>query len=369
MRSSYTLSVSATSCCKFELLKQLQSVLRFYRSLEHHPDLLIEATCRLCVCSSGFGQFVAIVLAASRSALDVCSVAVSLVPVILHTAEALRGRAISIYSGPGTWAYEVTGSPQEEIENELGRYYSVGVSKHDGCLRHFLRKTMTDFSLQSTIAHARCYISSVIGDRVRISGPPPMLDQLFVKSPFFAKLTRRSLRIASAHHAPHLMALDTQPLAQLVDHLAILRSVEVLCSSSGQALEYASIADLASKIIEGISQATLDINAMTRAVVERLSLSGPHLASPQTILLGQGPYGTTLAREVTAQGSDSNSPVHVQPSLNMGAFNDNAIAIIGVAGRFPGGDDLEDFWRVIREAKDEHEEVSTSIVVNHFIAV
>lgn len=38
----------------------------------------------------------------------------------------------------------------------------------------------------------------------------------------------------------------------------------------------------------------------------------------------------------------------------------NAIAIVGMAGRFPGSESLEEFWKSLLDGLDAHQEVCTS---------
>ena len=56
----------------------------------------------------------------------------------------------------------------------------------------------------------------------------------------------------------------------------------------------------------------------------------------------------------------ANSASHQEPKQFPSLDGRDAIAVIGMAGRFPGSDDLEEFWRNLSEGRDLSQKVFTS---------
>lgn len=95
---------------------------------------------------------------------------------------------------------------------------------------------------------------------------------------------------------------------------------------------------------------------MTRSLSSRLK-------DQNAALISAGPVraANSLQREMTTAGVRIVDSFEIQPlrtSQNRNAPGD--IAIVGVAGRLPGGETLEEIWKTIEAGKDLHKKVSMS---------
>lgn len=52
------------------------------------------------------------------------------------------------------------------------------------------------------------------------------------------------------------------------------------------------------------------------------------------------------------------SPLVRPADVNGSCESSEVIAIVGMAGRFPGGGDLQQFWEILLQERDVHEKVS-----------
>lgn len=77
-----------------------------------------------------------------------------------------------------------------------------------------------------------------------------------------------------------------------------------------------------------------------------------------------GPQGIaqTLCRRLLAAGiqvkENREPPIVAETQLRDGS---GAIAIVGMSGRFPGGESLEEFWNNLENGCDVHKHVSCSL--------
>ena len=78
------------------------------------------------------------------------------------------------------------------------------------------------------------------------------------------------------------------------------------------------------------------------------------------ISAGRVQAAASLKREMTHAGVKVVDSFEIQPlqaSQSRNAAGD--IAIVGIAGRLPGGETLEEIWANLEKGNDLHEEVST----------
>lgn len=79
------------------------------------------------------------------------------------------------------------------------------------------------------------------------------------------------------------------------------------------------------------------------------------------MLISAGPVraSASFRREMTSAGAKIVDSFEMQPlpkSQRRNASDD--IAIVGIAGRLLGGENLEEMWKSLEEGKDVHKEVS-----------
>lgn len=92
--------------------------------------------------------------------------------------------------------------------------------------------------------------------------------------------------------------------------------------------------------------------------------------SREVILTPIGPTNTTkyFQKLFTAAGVQHSMQVILNTSQNAKVLRseelaDDDIAIVGMSGRFPEADTLEEFWHVLEEGKDLHRKVGLADIV------
>ena len=80
------------------------------------------------------------------------------------------------------------------------------------------------------------------------------------------------------------------------------------------------------------------------------------------VLISAGPVraANSLRREMTNAGVKVVDSYEIQPlQVSQSRNTSGDIAIVGFAGRLPGGETLEEIWGNLEKGKDLHKEVST----------
>ena len=206
----------------------------------------------------------------------------------------------------------------------------------------------------------RAYISAESDTTATISGPPSTLASLFSFSDTLNNTRKISLPINAAFHAPHLGDPDTDNIiGSILDgsehHLR--KDVLIISTSTGEQIPGHNLGEALQHIVWDVLREPLRWSTVTGSLSSRLK--GQDVA-----LISAGPVraANSLRREMTNAGvmiSDSFEMQPLKASQNRNTPGD--IAIVGVAGRLPGGETLEEIWKNIEEGKDLHKKVSAGV--------
>lgn len=86
----------------------------------------------------------------------------------------------------------------------------------------------------------------------------------------------------------------------------------------------------------------------------------------QVDLFVAGPTGfTSLVQDALQVGKISTNTVQdasIVPHVDGKREGSELVAIVGISGRFPGGENLQQFWNTLAQGCDLHEEVRLSMV-------
>ncbi|OZJ01940.1 hypothetical protein BZG36_05397 [Bifiguratus adelaidae] len=208
-------------------------------------------------------------------------------------------------SSHASWLYLVSGVSESSVRLALDEFHHV----------------------KATPALKCAYISAKSANAVTLSGPPCTLKTLLETEPL-KSANRLDLPIHGPYHAPHLHGkVDLASILQLNDpdtsklFDSYQPRIPILSTSTGRWIEAESTAQL-------------------------LSSS----------------FTTALKAETTAQlfldenrAWMSHMPLH--GLKDTGCVTTSKIAIVGMAGRFPGAADHEAFWELLKKGLDVHREV------------
>jgi 3-oxoacyl-(acyl-carrier-protein) synthase len=200
--------------------------------------------------------------------------------------------------------------------------------------------------------HKHVYISSSHVKSVTISGPPSVLRSLFEFSRLLRDSRKIKLPIHAAFHASHLRRLDKQ---QIIGESSLLdaptrKKVSLFSTSSKWPCGISNLRGILHYIIDDIAQAPIEWDTIVHAVTTKLDQT--HMTLTEV-----GPSGMTSAIHQAFKGTNieiSNSRLITVDPLPK---DYSGIAVIGMSGRFPGSENLEEFWDILENGKDLHRRV------------
>lgn len=161
-----------------------------------------------------------------------------------------------------------------------------------------------------------------------------------------------SLPIYTAFHASHLAAPDVGAIigTSPVFTTRIPQGTTLFSPTTGSAYDGETLYEFLRQALHDIFQEklfpskTLD-SALHRSSGSKLSV---HVFGPSNA-------GGFLEKSLAASGF-RDAKVQLSEMAETGEPQD-AIAIVGMSGRFPGGDNLQAFWDILVQGKDLHKKV------------
>ncbi|KAI2478997.1 Polyketide synthase module protein [Pyrenophora tritici-repentis] len=243
----------------------------------------------------------------------------------------VRSRAME--ERPGTWGWAILGISAAE-----------------------LGETLEQFQSSMGIPSSKRAKVGVLGDRwSTIIGPPSVIELALSECPSLKNLPKNELNI---HALQHTLSISEADIDYIVGHSPLLETplrpgyrIHGLDDDSPEAsypewrhLLRASAYQTLSRPLD-ITQAVSNLDAALEA--------SQHIDAK---IIGPSSHTTYLAKVLQTAGRG----VSIQNDLSTSpqtSGTSNGIAIVGMAGKGPGSDDLEEFWNVILKGLDLHEEV------------
>ena len=202
----------------------------------------------------------------------------------------------------------------------------------------------------------RAYISAESNSTTTISGPPSTLALLFSYSETLRSTRKICIPINAAFHAPHLGDLDLDRiLGSLMnnDEYHLRNDVSIISTSTGEQVPGRSLSAVLRQVVSNILEEPLRWSTVTRSIASKLR-------NQHAVLISAGPVraADSLRRELTRDGVQIVDSFEMQSSTTaQNRIISGDIAIVGVAGRLPGGETLEEIWGNLEEGKDLHRKV------------
>jgi hypothetical protein len=206
-------------------------------------------------------------------------------------------------------------------------------------------------------AHKQIYVSSETSSNIVVSGPPSVLTEFVSSCSASGGLRCSRLPIFGAFHAKHLPSPKTESVIGSSDYLSlpIPPGTQVIDPSSGSQYQAATFKHLLKEVLDHIFQRQLYPSKAVEGALKDLSNSdGPLKLS----IFGPTNAENFLRQSTKAVGFEQ---VHILTSEGTQVpiqDSSEAIAIVGMSGRFPGGETLQQFWDVLVQNKDLHKQVS-----------
>ena len=139
------------------------------------------------------------------------------------------------------------------------------------------------------------------------------------------------------------------------DGYRLRKDVAIISTSTGDQISGRSLREALQQIVWDVLCEPLRWSTVTHAITS-------NFRSQDAVLISAGPVraANSLRREMSNAGVRVVDSFEIQPleaSRSRNAAGD--IAIVGMAGRLPGGETLEEIWANLENGKDLHKEVST----------
>ena len=200
------------------------------------------------------------------------------------------------------------------------------------------------------------YISVYTPNGIAVSGPPSSLAR--VKDLGFQSIKIRGIH--GPYHAPHLYSqADVEDIVEgLGPRCSFARSNQVpLLSSTEAGLDSSNFKTLLKAAVGQILRQPIRWNGVLRELERRLhGASSPPLTvipigTTADQLIHNALKETTLSPFLTAPPEQRKSPTFQDDCSNSGS---SKLAIVGMAGRFPGAKDNDAFWDLLYQGLDMH---------------
>lgn len=214
----------------------------------------------------------------------------------------------------------------------------------------------------------RVYISAVGSSSVTVSGPPGSLRRLLDQSDALQHVAKDKVPVYGPYHAPHLHGdckiedILHPGAAEVPEILLCKPALPVISQSGGAYYSASSLGDLFEQVIGDVLIQCEDLDAI-------VDECGKIIATSDCRMLPV--VSSKMASEITAslrKRTSINCALldseleQIRPAVpTVGIPEKEKIAIVGMSGRFPGGQDLDEFWNILQKGLDMHREVNTLI--------
>lgn len=252
----------------------------------------------------------------------------------LRLALHIRRRSSLIEAATDSWSVALSGANPAECQSAIDRFHQT----------------------HSVPAHKRVYISSETPSNVTVSGPPSILSD-FISTCSASGFRCSRLPIFAAFHAPHLPTPSAESIVGSSPFFSatLPAGTTLIDPSSGSPYSGRTLYDLIQDALNHIFQQELfpakavtgAVNGLQGSVVD-VSIFGPSNAENflRQSLKAAGLEDAKIRKPEVAQATDA----------------PEAIAIVGMSGRFPGSETLYGFWDTLVQNKDLHQKASQLVI-------
>lgn len=188
-------------------------------------------------------------------------------------------------------------------------------------------------------------------------GPPSTFSKLWKECPSLGLAPKLELPAGGAVHAAHLPCLDVE---RILGQSYLLRNrlrhnISCISSSTNRPYNASDFGGLLRLMLDDIMQNPLPLTDMMQQVVSDMR------GYTQVDVYVAGPTGFTALVQDAIQSENISVKLVRETRLASSMHNkregSDLIAIVGMSGRFPGGESLQEFWNTLAQGRDLHEEV------------
>ncbi|KXT11011.1 hypothetical protein AC579_1416 [Pseudocercospora musae] len=315
-----------------------------------NSDSVAEGTpssCHDCIPSGiGVGLLSAALTAVARDVWDVVQLSPYVVALGFRCAIDLEHRAQNIELSESSWQMQLTGlSALEDLRSKL-KHINCGLPVH---------------------RYAYVGVVSLSAATATLFGPPSTLAKIERARDFPWHRSYMPCRQPNTMFAPHLQALDMTGLLQGVAPACL--GMPALCSlhspHDGKPYEAKCFRDLLAQVLDDIVGRCVDLDSLATSLAKSVSQSS---ARPtDVIVLGSDqrhiPDFTQAMSRMSAFFSFPRiEDIHIAVKTSDAGCRPKtkAVAVVGMAGRFPESDSVEELWTVLAKGSSTAKEIPPS---------
>ncbi|MCJ1310689.1 hypothetical protein MMC25_004355 [Agyrium rufum] len=257
-------------------------------------------------------------------------------------------------------------SQQLQDDHNFSNNWSMLINEVEEAI---VEKELEAFVAQTgTPVPSKPYISAISKGTITISGPPARLRQLVRVSEFFRTSKAIEIPKHGLLHASHLFSSeDIQEIITSSDE-ALLHKLRpnkpIFSTRTGELLSGADAHELMYHVLCEMLMQPLRWDAVLSGTVK-------YMTESEVVQCGVLAFGASHAFNGLVQTLRTQTSIEVNPEdlrqiqeeplgskpARMGKFANSRIAIVGMAGRFPGAVDCESFWNLLENGMDVHRRI------------
>ncbi|KAK2801683.1 Type I Iterative PKS [Onygenales sp. PD_10] len=280
------------------------------------------------------GLLAAATAAVATNVAELIVVANYIVTVAVRVGVATSRRSLQIEDDTGSWAFSALGKIVPQLPSILDQYHRA----------------------QAIPRHRQAYIGINADVWATVFGPPALLKGILESSEALRRSDIAVLPLFGAVHAPHLAMPDIAGL--MGDSPLLNRQVKpnymLISGSKYKPVACNTLRELLQECLVDIFQCPLNPT--------RLFKSGGYFFEKDKeislLVPGVSNYQPLLRRSLHAQGFQvemvTNPPAPQNLEIRGGS---GLVAIIGMAGRFPGSDSVDELWETIMRGQEFHQKI------------
>ena len=288
----------------------------------------------------GIGLVAATVAVTAINADSVATLGLEGVAVTFRLALELQRASGNIEESDGTWAHVVSSYEVKEVQKRL--------DKINGTLR--------------PLHHA--YVGQVLPGSLVVFGPPSTLDTLVKTSDLGGSITSTPTPSKCLLYGSHLPPVDIAKVVCISparEAYSIQRSLYSV-HSPADSLSAGTFGELLRLTVSEIAHKSMHVEETFRAVVTALQKMGSSEISLTTV--GSTWYASTF-QDILHQHNQNVRigdfpPIPKPFGDDLSSVPSDAIAIVGMSGRFPESDTLEELWHLLETGTTTHQEIPAS---------
>ena len=285
----------------------------------------------------GIGLIAAAVAATASNAESVATLGLEGITVAFRLAIESQRVSRDIEESDGTWARVVSSYQLEEVQQRL--------DKVNGTLR--------------PLHHA--YVGQVLPGSLVVFGPPSTLDTLAKTSDLAQSMTSTPTPSKCLIYGSHLPPVDTVRVLCVspVREACTIRRSLYSAHSPVSSLSARTFGELLHLTVSEITHKSMQVEETFRTVATALQKTG----SSEVILTTVGStWDASTFQDIFHQHDQSVRIGELLPCPkpfgdDLSSIPSDAIAVVGMSGRFPESDTLDELWRLLESGTTTHQEI------------